>query len=229
MAITRFAGNAFEPGALTLSLGVGREQRRSVMRDRRNQSTRARRLLAMLAIGAAVALTPVVAGSAAGAASDTALAHLKITADNVSIKAKGKTTFVPAKDGMALKQGDTIKTDASGLAEIDYTDGSLTRLANSTVFTLSVLTNEKGGRQTQGTLSVGETWNRAAKVSETGSFEVKAGGTTAAVEGTAFVAKCVPNDETPDPQDVTCTFTAVVDNIHVDSDAWDVTSVTDTP
>ncbi len=202
-------------------------------RGMRKLSGRGTRTLSVLVVGlmafGAIAITGVAAGASTKSATSTVLANLKITADNVSIKQKGKTTFVAAKDGMALKQGDTIKTDATGLAEIDYTDGSLTRLANSTVFTLSVLTNEKGGRQTQGTLSVGETWNRAAKVSETGSFEVKAGGTTAAVEGTAFVAKCVPNEQTPDPQDVTCTFTAVVDNIHVDSDAWDVTSVTDTP
>jgi hypothetical protein len=168
---------------------------------------------------AALALTAVVAGAA-----DSALAHLKVTADNVTIKQNGKSSFVAAKNGMALKQGDTIKTDDAGRAEVDYTDGSLTRLSGSTIFTISKLTNEKGGRQTQGTLSVGETWNRAAKVSETGSFEVKAGGTTAAVEGTAFVAKCVPQDG--GDQQVSCTFTAVVDNIHVDSDAWDVTSVT---
>ena len=155
------------------------------------------------------------------------MASLKITEQNVSIKQKGKSDFVAAKDGQALKQGDTIKTDAAGRAEIDYTDGSLTRLAGSTVFTISKLTDEHGGRQTQGTLSVGETWNRAAKVSETGSFEVKAGGTTAAVEGTAFVVKCVPKSD--GSQQVTCTVTAVVDDIHVSSDDWDVTSVTDAP
>jgi hypothetical protein len=175
---------------------------------------------AVVAIAVAtLAFTAVAAGAA-----DSALAHLKVTADNVTIKQKGKSSFVPAKNGMALNQGDTIKTDASGRAEIDYTDGSLTRLAGSTIFTISRLTNDKGGRQTQGTLSVGETWNRAAKVSETGSFEVKAGGTTAAVEGTAFVAQCVPSSDGT-PQQVTCNFTAVVDNIHVDSDAWDVVSV----
>ena len=157
----------------------------------------------------------------------TTLANLKITADQVSIKPKGKSTFVAAKNGQPLHQGDTLKTAATGRAEIDYTDGSLTRLAGSTVFTISVLTNERGGRQTQGTLSVGETWNRAAKVSETGSFEVKAGGTTAAVEGTAFVVKCTP--QTTGDQTVSCTVTAVVDNVKVDSDAWDVTSVTNAP
>ena len=194
-------------------------------RGLRNHSTLGTRALAMLVVGVLVAGALALTAAAAGAADS--LASLKITADNVQIKQRGKSSFADAKAGQALKQGDTIKTDADGRAEIDYTDGSLTRLAGSTVFTISKLTDEKGGRQTQGTLSVGETWNRAAKVSETGSFEVKAGGTTAAVEGTAFVAKCVP--KTDGSQAVDCTFTAVVDDIKVDSDLWDVTSVTDTP
>jgi len=65
-------------------------------------------------------------------------------------------------------------------------------------------------------------------VSETGSFEIKAGGTTAAVEGTAFVAQCTPSSDGT-PQQVTCTFTAVVDDVHVDSDVWDVASVSNAP
>jgi hypothetical protein len=187
------------------------------------------RALSLLIVGAMALVGTALGGAAAGAATKTqssgSLASLKITADNVQVKQKGKSTFVDAKEGQSLKQGDTIKTDATGRAEIDYTDGSLTRLAGSTVFTISKLTDERGGRQTQGTLSVGETWNRAAKVSETGSFEVKAGGTTAAVEGTAFVAKCIPKSD--GSQAVNCTFTAVVDDIKVDSDAWDVASVSD--
>jgi hypothetical protein len=179
-----------------------------------------------LVVGVLAFGTIAITGVAAGAA-DSALAHLKITADNVSIKKAGKTSFVAAKDGMALKQGDTIKTDATGLAEIDYTDGSLTRLANNTVYKLTVLTDEQGGRQTTGTLSVGQTWQRAAKQTETGHFDVKAGGTTAAVEGTAFVAECV-KAASGAPNTVDCTITAVVDNIHVDSDLWDVASVSDT-
>jgi hypothetical protein len=175
---------------------------------------------------ATLALGAVVATGAPAGAKSTPLANLKITEDAVTIRHKGQTDFVAAKDGEGLRQGDTIKTDSSGTAEIDYTDGSLTRLAVGTVYTLSKLTNERGGRQTQGTLSVGETWNRAAKVSETGSFEVKAGGTTAAVQGTAFVVKCTP---TGNAQQVSCTVTAVVDNIDVDSDNWDVTSVTSAP
>jgi FecR protein len=198
-----------------------------VTRGIRNHSRLGLRTLSVLVVGLMAIGTVAITGVAAGAA-DSALAHLKITADNVTIKKSGKTSFVAAKDGMALKQGDTIKTDATGLAEIDYTDGSLTRLSNNTVYKLAVLTNEKGARQTKGTLSVGQTWQRAAKVSETGgSFEVEAGGTTAAVEGTAFVAECL-KDADGKPNTLDCTITAVVDNIHVDSDLWDVASVSDT-
>jgi FecR protein len=175
----------------------------------------------------ALVLAIVVAlGAPAGAKSTTTLAHLKIMHDGVTVKHKGQSTFVAAANGEAIRQGDTINTDATGKAEIDYTDGSLTRLNVVTIYTISKLTNDRGGRQTQGTLSVGETWNRAAKVSETGSFEVKAGGTTAAVEGTAFVVSCTP---TSTAQQVTCTITAVVDNVNVDSDAWAVASVTTAP
>jgi hypothetical protein len=56
---------------------------------------------------------------------------------------------------------------------------------------------------------------------------VKAGGTTAAVEGTAFVAECLKASSGV-PNTLECTITAVVDNIHVDSDLWDVASVSDT-
>jgi hypothetical protein len=195
-------------------------------RGTRMYGTKRVRIAQMATLLLALAMVAVGTGGVAGAKTES-LASLKITDPNVSVKVKGASSFVAAKEGQPLKQGDTIKTDADGQAEIDYTDGSLTRLAGSTVFTISKLTNERGGRQTQGTLSVGETWNRAAKVSETGSFEVKAGGTTAAVEGTAFVVKCTP--KTDGTQKVDCTVTAVVDNIQVSSDAWDVTSVTNAP
>src|ERR1700745_1568111 len=79
-------------------------------------------------VGAALAVWALVAGGApAGAKSTTPLANLKITADTVTIRHKGQTDFVAAKDGEGLRQGDTIKTDENGTAEIDYTDGSLTR------------------------------------------------------------------------------------------------------
>ena len=198
---------------------------RWVLRRRSERGIRAR---SVFVVGVVAAFGMVVSAGGVGAvpkATSSTFANLKVTADNVQVKPKGAADYSAAKSGQQIKQGDTIKTDVAGRAEIDYADGSLTRLGASTVFTISKLTEKRGGRQTQGTLSVGETWNRAAKVSETGSFEVKAGGTTAAVQGTAFVVSCVP--KTDGTTQVNCTVTAVVDNIAVDSDAWDVTQVAD--
>ena len=147
------------------------------------------------------------------ATAEPPLATLKILRPEVEFQREGRTSFVPAKDGRVLRQGDTIRTNESGLAQIDFTDGSLTRLGPSTEYTLELLTNERGSRQTRGNLAFGETWHRAAAISETGSFEVEAGGTTAAVEGTAFSFSC-----TPAPA-VSCTIVDVVDNVRVTTES----------
>jgi LPXTG-motif cell wall-anchored protein len=176
--------------------------------SRRRRPGRAGAVLALVVALGALAFVAAPATAKSKAKTTTpALANLKIQAAAVTIKASGKSKFVAAKDGQALRQGDSLKTDAAGKAEIDYTDGSLTRLGSSTEFTITKLTNQRGGRQTEGTLTVGETWSRASKVSETSSFEVKAGGTTAAVEGTAFAFNCtLVNGQ------LSCTVIAVVNN-----------------
>ncbi len=69
--------------------------------------------------------------------------------------------------------------------------------------------------------TVGETWSRAAKVSETGSFEVRAGGTTAAVEGTAFAFSCTGADASQ-----VCTVVDVVDQVVVTTDGGSQTHLT---
>jgi LPXTG-motif cell wall-anchored protein len=165
-----------------------------------------------------VALFVVVAGLAfsvgpvdeVGAASSTSkkktLATLRVKSPAVEIKKNGKTAFVTAKNNQVLRKGDALRTDATGGAEIAYTDGSLTRLGPSTEFAITKLSEKQGVRKTEGTLSVGSTWNRAAEVSESGSFEIKAGGATAAVEGTAFsviltIVNGVPSVEIIDVDD----------------------------
>jgi hypothetical protein len=177
----------------------------------------------MLVIVGGLTVVGAAGAGAASKSSGTPLATLKIQASGVQVKPKGAAAFTSAKEGQELKQGDALKTDATGKAEIAYTDGSLTRLGVSTDFAITKLTDKKGARQTQGTLSVGSTWNRAAKVSESGEFSIKAGGATAAVEGTAFAVTCPPAGSAT----VACTVTAIVDTVAVDSDQWSVTSVTD--
>ncbi len=131
-----------------------------------------------------------VAAAAGRQAATKPSATLRILQPGGEIRRAGATTFRTARDGQKLREGDAVRSDQTGMLEVDYTDGSLTRLGASTEYTIERLTEEQGGRQTRGALTAGETWSRAAKVSETGSFEVRGGGTTAAVEGTAFAFSC---------------------------------------
>ena len=137
--------------------------------------------------------------------SDEVLATLTISSGNVSVRKDGKRKFKPATDGQGLRQGDTIKTDATGAAEVDYGNDAFTRLDVNTTFTIVVLTDEQGARQVQGSLESGQTWNRTAALTESGSFEQEGAGANATVRGTAFSILC-------DTVDL-CTFTAVVDDI----------------
>ena len=182
---------------MVVSRLVKREGRGSVRAKRANSTLALAAVIACCFAFAAPALAAPAARphQAAATTSNAVLATLTIRTPNVDIKSKKKTTFAKGASGQVLHEGDTLKTDATnGLAEISYTDGSYTRLGPDTEFSITKLSEKQGVRQTQGTLTVGSTWNRAAKVAESGSFEVSAGGATAAVEGTLFSVVCtVPN------------------------------------
>ena len=145
---------------------------------------------------AVVAIAPLATASAALAAGNDpgqgteALATLKVTSTKVEVKKDGAEKFKVAKDGATLRQGDTVRTDATGLAEIDYDDQSYTRLDVNTTFTIKKLTHEQGDRQVQGSLDTGQTWSRTSALTESGSFEEEGAGANATTLGTAFAVTC---------------------------------------
>ena len=102
---------------------------------------------------------------------------------------------VEAKSGDSVTPGQVLSTDSTGLAEVSYPDGSLTRLDSDTIFKVVALTANSGGRQTLGSVSGGKVWNKVTKLSRSGSFEVEAGGTTAAVRGTSFAVECTSGND----------------------------------
>jgi hypothetical protein len=167
-----------------------REERESVQTNRAGRAALC--ILAALVGVAALALPASAARPATTTTTAAAapLATLKIRDGSVEYKANNASSFTAGRDGQPLRQGDELKTLADSLAEINYTDGSYTRLGEDTQFKITRLTDQQGARQTQGTLTVGSTWNRAARVSETGSFGITAGGAVAAVEGTVFAVFC---------------------------------------
>jgi hypothetical protein len=142
-------------------------------------------------------------GGGSGGGKAEVLATLKIDNPNVEVKQKGADDFEPATDDQKLRQGDTVRTDATGKAEIDYSGGSYTRLDVNTTFKIVKLTEDQGQRQVEGGLESGRTWNRAEDVTESGSFEQSGGGATAAVTGTAFAVECTSLSD--------CTYQAIVD------------------
>ena len=169
-----------------------------------------RRCTLTFSLLAVVAVAPMAAASAAFAApdrvhaqnADKVLATLKVTTANVEVKKDGTDKFVAAADGDELSQGDTVRTDATGTAEVDYSSDAYTRLDVNTTFKIKKLTNDQGSRQVQGSLEAGQTWNRTAAITESGSFEQEGAGANATVLGTAFSLAC----DTP----THCIFLSVV-------------------
>jgi FecR protein len=149
------------------------------------------RSTAVMTAGALVASLCLVAAPAGAATKPTKpTGTLSVEAPGVTVLKKGTGSFAKAKSNQKVGIGDTIQTDASGLAEIKFKDGSLTRLDHDTIFTLDKIVNTTGKRQVESTVSTGQTWNRVQKLSGSEKFEQNGNGATAAVIGTAFVTKC---------------------------------------
>jgi hypothetical protein len=139
----------------------------------------------------AVASLAVVAAPA-GAASSSLGTSATLTVDQpgVTVLKKGSPDFTKGKSHEKVKVGDTVQTDGTGLAELSYKDGSITRLDNNSIFTLEGLSDKTGARKIEGKVSAGQTWNRVQKLSGSDTFQQTGNGATAAVLGTAFLTKC---------------------------------------
>jgi hypothetical protein len=99
--------------------------------------------------------------------------------------------FEPAAQAATLDIGDKVRTGADGLARIDYTDGSLTRLDHNTTFQVRELINDSTHKSIKTSLDVGRVWNRVEKLTkQEDRFEVKTVTAVATVEGTTFVIDC---------------------------------------
>ena len=164
------------------------------------------RALAIAAIVTCAVVAPLAGIAAAGegqggSGSTEVLATLQVDAQTVQVKKSGADAFKDAKDGQKLREGDTVKTDATGKAEIDYGGDTYTRLDVNTTFTIVSLTDDQGNRQIKGSLESGQTWNRTVALTESESYEQEGGGATAAVAGTAFAVECESENE--------CVVTAV--------------------
>ncbi len=140
-----------------------------------------------LRVGACLFVVGLVA--AACSSSTPTAGKLKVSQTHVK-SAQPSQPATEAQSGDSVTPGQVLSTDSTGLAQVSYPDGSLTRLDSDTIFKVVALTANSGSRQTLGSVSGGKVWNKVSKLSRSGSFEVEAGGTTAAVRGTSFAVEC---------------------------------------
>ncbi len=146
--------------------------------------------------GVRVAACVFAAGLVAAACSSGPPTAGKLNVSKTHVKsAQPPDAPSEATSGQSVNPGQVLSTDSTGLAQVTYPDGSLTRLDSDTVFKVVNLTANSGGRQTLGSVSGGKVWNKVTKLSRSGSFEVEAGGTTAAVRGTSFAVECTSGSD----------------------------------
>ena len=140
-------------------------------------------------------------------ASSRAIANLEIIEEGVSVRREGAEEFRPGRDGQRLRVGDTVKTDATGFAQITYREegDTFTRLDVNTEFTLVSISDDQGNRKVDGSINSGRVWNRAEGLTESESFQTEGAGATAVVEGTAYLVSCLSPGN--------CIFISVVNGI----------------
>jgi hypothetical protein len=126
----------------------------------------------------------------------------------VDVRVGTATAFTAITDPEPVAAGDTVRTDASGFAEIAYFDGSLTRLDVDTEFEVLELVDAVEESAVRTRMGLGRTWHRVESLGEGGEFSVETSVATAVVQGTAFSIACA--DET------SCTFMVVEGQLRID-------------
>ncbi|HYU57382.1 MAG TPA: PKD domain-containing protein, partial [Actinomycetota bacterium] len=127
---------------------------------------------------------------------------------------QGGGAFSEGRDGQSLGEGDVVRTGPQGRAEIEYFDGSMTRLDWSTTFTLeelATLDNAARSKRIVGAQGAGgKTWSRVSRLTDSQSrFEVRTPTATGAVRGTIFATQC--------EADGTCLYVVIDGSVVVSS------------
>jgi hypothetical protein len=141
----------------------------------------------------------VVAGAASwlntsAAASTSAVATLTIFRMTTSVAHNGGE-YAGATTGSIVQAGDGVKTDATGRAAIQLPDGTLTRLASNTEFTLSSAHFAKDGNLADASIAqkAGRTFTNVQHLVSGATFKVAGQSATATVRGTKFEVYIKPD------------------------------------
>lgn len=94
---------------------------------------------------------------------------------------------------VSVPGGTKVRTGEEALAEIEYFDGSLTRVGPNTTYQVVALVREADRTVIIGKIGLGETFHDVKELTGSGSrFEIQESNAIAAVRGTRFAARCLP-------------------------------------
>jgi uncharacterized membrane protein YgcG len=155
-----------------------------------------RKLLAvLLALATAGLVLAAFLFITAGPATAREFATLGVIEGTVEVS-RGEGAFRAGTEGQTLQAGDTVRTGLDGRAEIEYFDGSLTRLDADTTFTLRELASmpeEPGSKLIEAEQAEGRTFERVTEITDSQSrFDVETPTATASVRGTSYVLTVFP-------------------------------------
>lgn len=138
---------------------------------------------------AAAALVATYLILTAGPAQSRQFATFHLQEGTVEIQRAGEGDFAAAAEGQTLREGDVIRTGPDGRAEIEYFDGSITRLDYNTTFTIVALTDDAEGGSTviEADQASGGTFSRVVELTDSQSrFETSTPTAVASVRGTDY-------------------------------------------
>jgi hypothetical protein len=162
----------------------------TAVRGEEREATPGRQRRALIAGGVVVALVGAVLVVVSRAPSNVGTA--KEIKHAVEVRSGGGASFKPVREHPAVKAGDVVRTSDSGVGQIDYGDGSVTRLDSNTVFTVDELL-ATGKRVVRASLSEGRVWSKVNKLSGSDDrFEIRTPNATASVRGTSFGCESEP-------------------------------------
>jgi hypothetical protein len=193
-------GSPYEPAATRTFVAPSR------------QAKRARVIRTSAAVGAAVgllfvALFLVNRGGGGGELRTTTLSG-KVLAPTVSSRSTATADPLEFATGDRLIEGSIIETDATGLGEFEYADGSVVRVGPSSNYTLTKSRTEGDRRDIAGKLTTGRSWHRVTPRSgDDADYKVEVLGATGEVRGTSYAVVC--------PVETNCFYTVVKGKVHV--------------
>ena len=145
------------------------------------------RILIALVVVVVLVVAGIVALGVIASADTTVGAVLTTFVPDASVAHSGGA-FSSAASGTFVQPGDSVKTDAKGRAQIQFPDGTITRLASNTEIAINSSHFAKDGHvhDISVTDKLGRTLNSVQKLVSGASVQVIGNTTTASVRGTLF-------------------------------------------